>query len=221
MAPVTVIDEILDEEVIPQAIVSRPACYFSSNLRTYEDSLDVFVGSSFAIGNQVRFSIRTYAGHPQLTSTIYLPFYIREFLEIIESLEEIISGMRIPKTAIAWQRGEKFEYGKLNSNPRNKLREGEARVLALKIAALEEDRSASTAKIKANIPMYTQLSEADLMPSQTRPTEKVWQQIVGNVISHQQSRRGIFLNGYAERTTDGIRVTERGLRYLNNIGFSV
>ena len=49
----------------------------------------------------------------------------------------------------------------------------------------------------------------------------MWQQVVGNVISHKDQSTSIFSLGYAVRTDDGICVTESGRDYLSNMGFSV
>ena len=46
----------------------------------------------------------------------------------------------------------------------------------------------------------------------------MWQQIIGNVVSHSESRTSIFKRGYAERTRNGIRVTEKGIEMLKALG---
>jgi hypothetical protein len=51
--------------------------------------------------------------------------------------------------------------------------------------------------------------------------ESRWQQVVGNVISHQRASTSIFKRNLAKRTKDGIRVTDPGMDYLNNLGFSL
>lgn len=102
---------------------------------------------------------------------------------------------------------------------RDRLREPEARILALRIAASRPNREASTTFIKEHIPNYIELTDIDLMPSPTRHQEERWQQIVGNVISHIETTTSIFSRGFAERTEDGIRVTDLGLKYLAKLGF--
>jgi hypothetical protein len=102
--------------------------------------------------------------------------------------------------------------------PPKKLREPEARILALRIAAAQPSHEASTAFIKTEVPKYVELTPADLEPSPSREHEQHWQQIVGNVVSHQDSSTSIFTNGYAERTEDGIRITEKGLIHLKTLG---
>jgi hypothetical protein len=73
--------------------------------------------------------------------------------------------------------------------------------------------------IKSEIPRYIELTEIDLKPSLTRPQEERWQQIIGNVVSHQRASTSLFNKGYAERTDDGIRVTDAGIGYLSKLGF--
>ena len=101
-----------------------------------------------------------------------------------------------------------------------KLREPEARILALRIAATFPNCQASMAQIKKEVPDYRDLSEADLMPSRTRPNECMWQQIIGNVVCHQEVRTSIFNRGWAVRieSRNSIRVTEKGLAHLKGLG---
>jgi hypothetical protein len=100
-----------------------------------------------------------------------------------------------------------------------KLREPEARILALRIAASLPGHQATTTQIKEAIPSYRDLTQDDLRRSLTRGNEHMWEQIVGNVVSHQQSSTSIFKRGLAERTVDGIRVTPAGLDFLKKRGF--
>ncbi|MGU3391663.1 hypothetical protein [Sphingomonas sp. M1A8_2b] len=78
---------------------------------------------------------------------------------------------------------------------------------------------ASTALIKSEVPNYVAFTPIDLKPSSTRLQEQKWQQIVGNVVSHKTTTTSIFAKGYAERTVDGIRVTDAGINYLTKLGY--
>lgn len=102
-----------------------------------------------------------------------------------------------------------------------KLREPEARILALRIAATFPKNYASMAQIKREVPNFRELSEADLKPSRTRPNECMWQQIVGNVVCHKGAGTSIFNSGWAVRieSRKSIRLTEKGLAYLKSLGF--
>ena len=139
--------------------------------------------------------------------------------EIEEALERVIECLHVPQTGVAWRRGEDYEYGRLPRQPEDRLREAEARILALKIAAECDGNTASTEYIKKRVPELIPLTEKDLQKSSSRPRENLWQQIVGNVISHKPGNRSIFNQGYAERTFDGLRVTIQGMNYLKSMGF--
>ncbi len=100
-----------------------------------------------------------------------------------------------------------------------KLREPEARILALQIAATFPDHQASTTDIKSTAPQFREWSDDDLKPSNTRGNECMWQQILGNAVgSHQNSTVSIFAKGYAEKTQNGIRVTDKGIAMLKGKG---
>lgn|SRR6185437_15618494 len=102
-----------------------------------------------------------------------------------------------------------------------KLREPEARILALRIAASFPNHEAETAQVKDLVPQYRELAPADLLPSMKRKNECMWQQIVGNVVSHEKTTTSIFNKGYAVRVKQkkAIRVTEKGLNYLKSLGY--
>jgi hypothetical protein len=105
------------------------------------------------------------------------------------------------------------------SKVRDRLREPEARILALRIAASRPRREAETSYIKDRVPDYITLTALDLEPSKTRSGEPVWRQIVGNVVSHEATSTSIFTAGHAEIIPDGIRVTDAGVAYLATLGF--
>jgi len=210
-----------DYEVVPHAIFWRPLKYFTMIIRESEDGLDLFQAASFAIGNEIKFDLRFYRGHPELTVTLYLPEEVADEKHISEIIDIVIREMFIPLTAVAWRRGQPFQYGHLERPKGDRLREPEARILVLKIAAQRPNRMASTAFLKREVPKYIELSPEDLAPSKSRPRERVWQQIVGNVRSHDKSREGPFAKGYATKTENGLAVTDNGIAYLNSMGFSV
>ena len=105
------------------------------------------------------------------------------------------------------------------SNKPGKLREPEARILVMQIAATFPNHQATTTQIKKAMPDYREMSEADLLPSKTRRNENMWQQITGNVVSHEKTSTSIFNRGYAVRTKDkGLRLTEKGIEFLKSKG---
>ena len=129
--------------------------------------------------------------------------------------------MIIPPTAVAWRREQPFTYGALEKPREDRFREHEARRLALKIAAQCPNHRASTKHLKKEVPRYIDLSHEDLERSKSRPNERVWQQVMGNVVSHQKSSGGPFAQGYAIRTPDGLQVTKKGVDYLKSMGYFV
>ncbi len=44
---------------------------------------------------------------------------------------------------------------------------------------------ASISQIRRNLPFYITLTEADRMPSTTRPREEMWEQLVRNIVCHR------------------------------------
>jgi hypothetical protein len=208
-------------DTVPQAILWRPIKYFTSNPRQSSDELDEYKGAFFERGNEFSFDLRCYKGHSKSTTTMYLPFNIVDMSEILQKIKTVLKLLLIPEYAVAWKRGEPFEFGHLNQRSGDRLRETEARNITLKIASLCENHTASTAFIKKEIHNYVSFSSIDLENSQTRRNEQRWQQVVGNVISHKSSSNSIFQQGYAKRTSDGLQVTSNGLNYLKEIGFNL
>jgi hypothetical protein len=104
---------------------------------------------------------------------------------------------------------------------RNRVREPEARILALRIAAACTGHEAPTSFIKDQVPKYVDLTSIDSEPSNSRGNEEKWRQIIGNVVSHEASSTSIFNQGYAVRveSIDGIRVTPKGMEYLKSLGY--
>jgi hypothetical protein len=208
-----------DYDVTPQAIFWRALKYFTIVIRNGEDGLDEYRAASFSINNDIRFDLRTYAGHPEFTVTLYLPADVKDKAEISRVIKIVIKEMVIPNSAIAWRRGEPITYGQLKRPQGDRLRETEARILALKIAAQQPNRTATTQFIKREVQKYIELSEIDRRRSPSRGSEALWRQIVGNVVSHQDTPAGPFKKGYATRTPNGLSVTEKGMAYLNSMGF--
>lgn len=208
-------------DVLPQAIFWRPLPYFATSSREDRDDLDLFRVVTFTIDNDLTFDLRSYRGHPPETVTVYFSFDIQELDEISTAIETVIDETAMPKLAVAWRRGWPFEFGSLRRKETDRLREPEARIVALKIAARCPGYTATTEYIKQQVPRYYPLSEIDRQPSPSRRGEEKWHQIVGNIISHQNTTSGLFAQGYAVRTSDGLSVTKLGINYLKSIGFIV
>jgi hypothetical protein len=220
---VTVLKFEPDIDVVPQAIIWRSLRYCTLVIREGQDDLDTYRGASFAIGNDITFDLRVYQGHihADVTVTLYLPENVRDEKRVSEIVSRVIEEMAIPVTAIAWRRGQKFQFGKLERSPKDRLLEPEARVLVLKIAASQPKRSATIGKLREEIPKYFDLSLADKERSPSRKNEAVWQIVVRNTMSsHTTGARTIFAQGWAKKIPGGLKVTRRGMDYLNSIGFS-
>jgi len=213
----------LDTDVTPHAIIWRPLRYCTLVIRKGEDDLDKFEGASFAIGNDIRFDLRVYQGHihSEVTVTLYLPDDVRDENRVSEIVSLVIVEMAIPDSAVAWRRGQTFQFGKVIRSPEDRLLEREVRILILKIAASQPERSATIGKLREEVPRYFDLSPADQSASPSRKNEKRWQIVVRNAISsHKTGPQTIFGQGWAEKIPGGLKVTRRGMDYLNSIGFS-
>jgi hypothetical protein len=210
-----------DIDVIPQAIIWRSLQYCTLVLREGEDDLDKYKGASFVIGNDIRFDLRVYQGHihAEVTVTLYLPEDVRDENRVTKTVSRVIEEMAIPVSAIAWRRGQEFQFGRLKRSPQDRLREREARILVLKIAASQPDYSATIVKLREEVPRYFDLSSADKARSRSR-NEAAWQIVIRNTMSsHRKGTRTIFAQGWAEKIDGGVRVTPLGIDYLNSIGF--
>jgi len=200
----------------PHAVFWRPLAYFTMETRKDTDNLDEFEGASFLIGNEISFDLRKYAGHPEFTVSVYLPMQIEDLDEINDIINCVIKEFKLPKSAVGWRRGWDFNSGSVTRDSNDRLLEKEAKILFLKIAALQPRCRVTTTFVKNEVRRFYPLSPADRRPSLTRRKEQLWQQIVGNVIVH----KSLFTQGLASRTTEGLRLKEKGLTYLKSIGFA-
>lgn len=209
----------LEGDVAPHAIFWRPIRYFANYVQNDVDNLDEYQVVSFQIGNQFQFDLRSYEGHPASTVSLYTRLDEPEHI-VPQIVNRAIEGLKVPTRAVAWKRGQIFQPGELSRDPLDRLREPEARLLALRIAARHRDNYASTRQLLNEVPNLYPLSQIDLEDSKTRVNEQRWQQIVRNVISHKDSPLSPFQLGYAIREGDGLSVTEEGLRLLESIGYA-
>ena len=212
-----------DSDVGPQAIIWRSLRYCTLVIREGQDDLDKYSGASFTIGNDITFDLRVYQGHIHagVTVTLYLPDDVRNEQRVSDIVSLVIKEMAIPVTAVAWQRGQEFQFGKLERSPRDRLGEPEARILVLKIAASQPGRAATIDKLREEVPKFFDLSATDRTRSPSRPNEALWEIVVRNTTSsHRAGPKSIFARGWAEKIPDGLKVTRSGMDYLSSIGFS-
>jgi hypothetical protein len=95
--------------------------------------------------------------------------------------------------------------------------ESEIRIAALRVAASKPNGRTTTTELKREIHNYLNLTAEDRRPSKTRPRELMYQQIVGNIISHKSYRNNIFAQGLAVRTSNGIQITDLGREFLSRL----
>lgn len=208
-----------DDDAVPHAIVWRPVEYFCGAVRTESDDLDEFKFATYSVGNEFNFEIRCYNGHNKYNSTLFFAESVKDEHTIKQYIKRVLAATNIPVEAVAWQRGTPFKYGVIERSNMDRLREPEARILILKLLSARVDSSADMTWIKNNISKLYDFSTKDKMLSSSRKNEAIWKQIVGNVRSHENSRNGLFKQGFALITNNGMKLTEQGLDYLKSIGY--
>lgn len=86
----------------------------------------------------------------------------------------------------------------------------------MKIAASQASGVCTFKRAYAEIPNYVNLSAGNLAPSQTRPGEPMWHQIVRNIKSHDQASGNFIADGYLVHVPKvGYAITRAGKRYLD------
>jgi len=120
-----------------------------------------FEGASFMIGKEISFDLRKYAGHPDFTVSVYLPMQMENLEEISKIIDQVIMEFGLPKTAVGWRRGWDFNSGTVTRHPEDRLREKEAKILFLKIAALQSRCKVATTFVKNEVKRFYPLSPAD------------------------------------------------------------
>lgn len=208
------------DQIAPRAIFARPIEYFSPNPKSLEDGAEPFQGEFFREGNGIYFEIRAYLSHPKGTVTLYLQLALDDS-EIYPAIKQVAEIFELPWTAVMWHFGESLSALRPLIEDQSRLREKEARMLALKIAASSKNLTADMQDIRAGVEKLYPLSPADRVPSPTRPAEQLWQQILRNVVSHRGSTKSIFARGLAEKVGTGIRITTAGLDHLKKSGFGL
>lgn len=90
----------------------------------------------------------------------------------------------------------------------------------LRIADSRPNGLATLRRCKVEIPNYVNLLASDLAPSQTRPGEPMWHQIVRNIKSHSNDEGNFIYEGYLSHVPRvGYRITNSGASYLRANGF--
>lgn len=212
------LDQPSGDQIAPRAIFARPIEYFSSNPKDLEDGAGQFRGAFFREGNGLYFELRAYVSHPEGTATLYLQLTLADH-EIFPSIQKVTKIFELPWSAVLWHFGEDVNFLRPLIEDKSRLREQEARLLALKIASESKDFTANMQDIREGVQKLYPLSPADRRPSPTRPAEQLWQQILRNVVSHRGSAKSIFAMGFAHKVGTGIQITKAGLDHLKKSGF--
>jgi len=102
-APVNAID------FIPHAIFGVPISYFSKNyglkIESSHDDLDAYEGTYYIEG-ELPVAIRTYAGHPKNTVTLYLPSTLQSVEKISVLVRDVAKHFGIDDSALQWERAQ-------------------------------------------------------------------------------------------------------------------
>ncbi|MDR7058591.1 MULTISPECIES: hypothetical protein [unclassified Sphingopyxis] len=90
---------------------------------------------------------------------------------------------------------------------------------AMKYLASLPMGTATTATVKKHIPNFIKLTPGDNEPSDTRPNEEVWRQVVGNIVSHRLESPENFINrGLIDYTGGKWSLTAAGRAFLAKHG---
>lgn len=86
---------------------------------------------------------------------------------------------------------------------------------AMKYLATIPSKSATTSDVKQHVPNFITLTPDDQVQSETRDNEQVWQQVVGNIVSHRNDSPENFINrGLIDYNSGVWSLTPAGETYL-------
>ena len=109
MATPVPLSRLQGKELVPQAIVDRPLGYFAERFRLDivrgHDDFDNFEAAAIEVADgHLIIELKHYAGYPENTTTIYLPFEIRGLPQVTLWIDLIIRELKIPRGWVSWQR---------------------------------------------------------------------------------------------------------------------
>lgn len=97
----------------------------------------------------------------------------------------------------------------------NRSSEHDIAYAAMKYLDTLPHKTAKTSDIKNHIPEFINLTPDDREVSETRPNEELWQQVVGNIVSHRQDSPENFINrGLISYDGENWMLTDAGATYL-------
>lgn len=89
----------------------------------------------------------------------------------------------------------------------------------MRIAANQGNGIATFNRCRREIPGFVRLNSADNAPSQTRPGEPMWHQIVRNIKSHDIAGTNYIAQGLLQHVSGvGYRITNAGRAHLVGLG---
>lgn len=94
----------------------------------------------------------------------------------------------------------------------NRTTEAELSEIVLQLLAESPNGRLTFSELIDEIPNRLRLTPEDLVQSQTRPAENVWQQRVRNIKSHKKAFGNIINEGYVTEIANGLEITEAGRR---------
>lgn len=92
----------------------------------------------------------------------------------------------------------------------NRTTENELAEAALSILALRKSGKGEFSDLFKAIPKVIDLTDEDLIQSDTRPAEHLWQQRVRNITSHKEAEGNYIAAGYLEEIPGGLMITDAG-----------
>ena len=95
--------------------------------------------------------------------------------------------------------------------------EREMAIAVMRFLASQPHGEATQEEIRCAIPAYIDLTEGDMEDSPTRPGERLWEQIIRNINSHKNNSTNFIFLGYLQPVTDGFRITQEGLDFLESL----
>jgi hypothetical protein len=95
--------------------------------------------------------------------------------------------------------------------------EAEISEAVLKVLAEMPNGEATTSQIVKRVPFKINLTQDDLVGSETRQHEAVWEQIVRNIVSHKKSEGNSIAEGLVNVPSRGkMRITDAGRLHVKN-----
>ena len=96
--------------------------------------------------------------------------------------------------------------------------EYEMSVAVMEVAATKPGGYASLDELRAEIPNYTDLTPGDNMYSNTRPGERMWEQLLRNIQSHHTNSSNFIELGYLVHIKGGgYTITDEGREFLETL----